>query len=149
MKKLGGFLRKEGYVFVKLRMLKSGHYRIKGSINGVKAAFILDTGASATVIDTNQVEKFGLGEIVKSEDEAAGLGGIAMDKFEIKDIKVGLGGFETETMQLNLVDLSHVNTAFKGFKMRPVDGIIGADILKTYNAVIDYKVDKLYLKNSI
>ncbi len=145
IKRLKTFLKKKDYVSIKLKMLKSGHFSLKGTINGVKATFILDTGASATVLDTNQAKQFKVENMQESEDPAAGLGGISMDKFEVEDIEVTLGDFKIPSMQLFLVDLSHVNSAFKNNKMRPVNGIVGADILKGYNAVIDYETNKLYL----
>jgi hypothetical protein len=42
--------------------------------------------------------------------------------------------------------LSYVNNAFESIKSPSVDGIIGADVLKTGNAIIDYEKKYLYLK---
>ena len=49
-------------------------------------------------------------------------------------------------IKLALIDLSNVNDAFESLKAPAVDGIIGADILKTGNAIIDYEKKYLYLK---
>jgi hypothetical protein len=43
-------------------------------------------------------------------------------------------------------NLSHVNTALVNHNSKPVDGIIGADILKKVKAIIDYEKKYLYLK---
>jgi hypothetical protein len=45
-----------------------------------------------------------------------------------------------------LFDLSHVNEALSQQKIKPVDGIIGADVLLKGNAIIDYPNQYLYLK---
>jgi hypothetical protein len=45
-----------------------------------------------------------------------------------------------------LFDLVHVNEALTSHKAMPVDGIIGADILKKGKAIIDYRKQGLYLK---
>ena len=47
---------------------------------------------------------------------------------------------------LILFDLTHVNTALINHSSKPVDGIIGADILKRAKAIIDYDKKYLYLK---
>ena len=40
----------------------------------------------------------------------------------------------------------HVNLALKQYKMKPVDGIIGADVLLQGKGIIDYYNHYLYLK---
>ena len=42
--------------------------------------------------------------------------------------------------------MNHINTALSEKKINPIDGIIGADILKKAKAILDYKSNKLYLK---
>ena len=42
--------------------------------------------------------------------------------------------------------MTHVNTALIAHSAKPVDGIIGADILKKSKAIIDYEKKYLYLK---
>jgi predicted aspartyl protease len=42
--------------------------------------------------------------------------------------------------------MTHVNSALLAHDAEPVDGIIGADVLKKGKAVIDYKSMCLYLK---
>ena len=42
--------------------------------------------------------------------------------------------------------MSHVNEALKSYKTKPVDGIIGADVLLKGKAIIDYYNHYLYLK---
>ena len=49
-------------------------------------------------------------------------------------------------LDLVLFDLRHVNDALINHKAEKVQGIIGADILKKGNAIIDYKSMSLFLK---
>ena len=42
--------------------------------------------------------------------------------------------------------MSHVNEALTHYKTKPVDGIIGADVLLKGKAIIDYSNHCLYLK---
>ena len=39
-----------------------------------------------------------------------------------------------------------INNALSQKKVPPIDGIVGADILKKSKAILDYKSNKLYLK---
>ncbi|HEY8690064.1 MAG TPA: hypothetical protein VIM07_12580 [Chitinophagaceae bacterium] len=63
-----------------------------------------------------------------------------IDLFKITD-------FEIPSFDLYATDFQHVkdSLAKKGIT-ESCDGVIGADILIRYNAVIDYKKQKLYLK---
>ena len=58
--KLDGFLKKQKYTRIKLKRLKSDHLALKASINGVKGRFILDTGASNTLVDDKHAKLFKL-----------------------------------------------------------------------------------------
>ncbi len=50
-------------------------------------------------------------------------------------------------LNLIIIDLSHINTALVEHKSEPINGIIGADILKKCSAIIDYQHKALYLKS--
>ena len=52
--------------------------------------------------------------------------------------KLMFGDLEIADYTAVVLDLSHVNTSYKSMKMKPIDGVLGADILKTYRAIIDY-----------
>jgi len=59
---------------------------------------------------------------------------------------VKIGKWEKDKVALILFNLTYVNTALINHNSNPVDGIIGADILKKGNAIIDYQKKQLYLK---
>ena len=42
--------------------------------------------------------------------------------------------------------MNHINNALSEKQIDPIDGIIGADILKKSKAILDYKKNKIYLK---
>ena len=50
--------------------------------------------------------------------------------------------------KINLIsfDMNHINNALSQKKVPPIDGIIGADILKKSKSILDYKTNKLFLK---
>ena len=57
-----------------------------------------------------------------------------------------LGRWKETDFHLVIFDLSHVNEALQQYKAKPVQGIIGADILLQGKAIIDYYNHCLYLK---
>ncbi|PKQ46834.1 retropepsin-like aspartic protease family protein [Confluentibacter flavum] len=139
------FLLKKNYIKVKLHLTKTNHFEIKATINGRKGLFILDTGASNSCVGFEAIETFKL-DVEDSEIKAAGAGDANMDtKMSIKN-KVKIGKWRSTKTALILFNLTHVNTALINHKSKPVDGIIGADILKKGKAIIDYDKKYLYLK---
>lgn len=145
MTTLKDFLLDEGYTKTKLKLTKTNHFEIKASINGVKGLFILDTGASSSCVGFEAIETFKL-KAKDSEIKAAGAGATDMLTQIAKKNKLKIGKWKKDKVALILFNLTHVNTALASYNSKPVDGIIGADILKKGKAVIDYDKKYLYLK---
>lgn len=139
------FLKKKGYTRIKLNKTKTNHYELAACINGVKGSFILDTGASSSCIGFEGIEEFKL-KAEDSEVKAAGAGATNMETKVSYKNTVQIGPWKKKKIALMLFNLTHVNTALTQHKTKPVDGIIGADILKKGKAVIDYEKNCVYLK---
>ncbi|WP_157208854.1 retropepsin-like aspartic protease [Mariniflexile maritimum] len=139
------FLLNKGYVGIKLKLTKTNHFEIKATLNGVKGRFILDTGASSSCVGFEAVDTFNL-QVKDSKVLAAGAGAINMETKMSKKNSVKIGKWQSDKIILVLFNLTHVNTALIDHKSKPVDGIIGADILKKSHAIIDYEKKQLYLK---
>lgn len=142
---LKDFLTEKGYSKVKLKLTKTNHYEIKATINGVKGLFILDTGASNSCVGFEAIETFKL-TAKDSEIKAAGAGASDMLTQVSHKNKVKIGKWKQDKVALILFNLSHVNTALLNYNSKPVDGIIGADLLKKAKAIIDYDKNFVYLK---
>ncbi|WP_445956575.1 retropepsin-like aspartic protease family protein [Yeosuana sp.] len=139
------FLLNKDYIKVKLKLAKTNHFEIKATINGVKGLFILDTGASSSCVGFDAIETFKL-NAEDSKIKAAGAGDSNMEtQISNKNI-VKIGKWQDPKIVLVLFNLTHVNTALINHNSRPVDGIIGADILIKAKAIIDYEKRYLYLK---
>ena len=59
---------------------------------------------------------------------------------------IKIGELEIENYRTVLLDLSHVNASYEQVGLKPVDGVLGSDILKMYKAVIDYEKKIVKLK---
>ncbi len=145
MEGLQDFLLNKGYTKVKLHLTKTNHFEIKVSLNGVKGLFILDTGASNSCVGFEAVDAFKL-KAKDSEIKAASAGATDMLTQISKKNCVKIGKWKKDKVALILFNLTHVNTALIKHNSKPVDGIIGADLLKKANAIIDYETKHLYLK---
>nr|WP_321245369.1 retropepsin-like aspartic protease [uncultured Psychroserpens sp.] len=145
METLQEYLLYKGYTKIKLKLTKTNHFEIKATINGIKGRFILDTGASSSCVGFEAIETFKL--IAKdSKVKAAGAGAIDMLTQVSRRNTLKIGKWKKDKVVLVLFNLSHVNTALTVHNAQPVDGIIGADILKKSKAIIDYEKKYLYLK---
>lgn len=146
--KLKNILRRKGYVVIKMKRLKTNHFRIKVKINGKKGKFILDTGASNSCIDIKDAALFGL-EAKSSNNLASGAGATNMETEEAHQNTIKLGDWKFKNFHLVLFDLSHVKQALIQHGEPDIDGIIGADILQKGKAIIDYNKNRLYLKKLV
>ncbi len=142
---LKSFLLNQGYFFFKLKRTKSQHFVLKAKINGVFGNFILDTGASHSCVGLNEIELFNL-KLKQTDKIAAGAGSTNIQTQISKKNHLKIKQFNIINLTLVVIDLSHINTALKEYKTFPINGIIGADVLKKHKAIIDYQHKALYLK---
>lgn len=145
MTHLPDLLKKEGYLKIKFTISKTNHLLVRASINGVSGKFILDTGASNSCVDYNIVEYFKL-DPKHSTTMAAGAGATGMVTKLAKSNVLKAGRWKYDDFELVVFDLSHVNLALEQHKAKPVQGILGADILMHGKGIIDYANRILYLK---
>jgi predicted aspartyl protease len=145
MKNLDDVLRKEKYKKLNFKVSRTQHLLIKAKINGVTGNFILDTGASNSCVGFESIELFNL-KAGKSKTKAAGAGATGMFTQIAKNNSLKIGRWKTEDFHLIIFDMTHVNDALKQYKAKPVQGIIGADVLLEGKAIIDYANHCFYLK---
>jgi predicted aspartyl protease len=138
-------LLKKGYERIKLIHTATNHLELKATINSTEGTFILDTGASSSCVGFEAVERFHL--LAEDSDvKAAGAGATDMLTQLSSKNKIVIGKWSYKKLSLVLFDMVHVNSALLAHDAEPVDGIIGADVLKKGKAIIDYKGMCLYLK---
>ena len=145
MTSLKNILKKKKYVKISLVLTRTNHFEITAKLNGIVGRFILDTGASNTCVGLDKIEFFNL--ISKdSEIKASGAGATNMLTQISTKNKIEIGLWQKKKLKIVLFDLSHVNEALTTHNALPVDGIIGADLLKKGKAIIDYDQKCVYLK---
>ena len=141
---LNKFLKTSGYCSVKLIFLETKHYLMEAKVNSVSGRFILDTGASNSCICTSLENKFKI--ISKKSKEKASSANSEMTHTKIsKSNAIQIGKWE-DKINLITFEMNHINKALSEKKISQIDGIVGADVLKKSESILDYKTNKLYLK---
>ena len=145
MNTLYQFLRSRGYTRVRLLTLPTNHYVLTATLNGTVGRFILDTGASTTCVSTELATHFHLNP-KPSEEKASSASANELDTEVAHHNELVIGSWSSKRRSVVLFDMQAVNHALQKHDIETVDGIIGADILQSVNAIIDYKNDWLYLR---
>jgi hypothetical protein len=145
MRTLYQLLRSKGYTRVRLQTLPTNHYVVVANLNGVEGRFILDTGASTTCVSAELTAHFHL-NAKPSEEKASSASANELDTEVAHHNALKVGSWYSQRRSVVLFDMQAVNHALQKLDIESVDGIIGADFLKSTKAVIDYQNDWLYLK---
>lgn len=145
MTSLRKLLKQKGFDRIAIQKLSTGHYQLHASVNNETGIFILDTGASSSCICLDNVLAFKL-NVEETEFKAAGAGATEMETKVAKKNRLQIGTNLLHKVDFVLFSMIHVNNALAQAGEKPVDGILGADVLKKLHAVIDYGTNSVYFK---
>lgn len=126
------------------------HLFVEAKLNGKSANLLIDTGASKTVFDISRISKLirkRKNSFESFEKLSTGLGTNTMQSHHTTIKEFCLGDLSMDNFQVILLNMSHVNESYEMMGLKPIDGVLGSDLLMIYKAVIDY--DKLILKLKI
>ena len=115
------------------------HIIAKANIGKKSVNLVIDTGASHTCFDINFIRKLQQ-ETTFMDNEGVNVG-VASTGFETKittltDFKIGK--FVIPEYQVVLLDMLHINVAYKQIGLPVVHGILGGDFFTKYHVAIDY-----------
>lgn len=117
------------------------HILIEGSFDPYFPVYwVIDTGASKTVLDENLSDFY---EVVESDNlddfQSAGISQGLMETRVGKMGRLNFKGLVIEGLKVALIDLAHVNDIYRKFTDVRVGGLLGSDILMKYKCIIDYE----------
>jgi predicted aspartyl protease len=122
------------------------HLGLNVYLNGKEAFLLVDTGASKTVLDKNQIEEFVKNpSIILLNEKSTGLGTNSMEIHATEILNLEIGSKKIENITLPLVDLSHVNETYEKLDLKKIQGVLGSDLLYMFKAKIDYNKLELTL----
>lgn len=141
---VGAALCRMGFSAIPMRALPSGHHLVDVTLNGKPATFVVDTGAGGTVIHRAYAADY-LGQATATaRGEAIGAGGkTAVSSYPVETLAIG--GTATNQRLIFALDLSSVVKALDPIAGRPVQGVIGQDVLRAQHGIVDVQQSVLYL----
>lgn len=117
------------------------HLVLKGRIgNGKEIFWIVDTGASKTVFDSNLEGHYKLVKDSSHEQyQSAGIS-VGMVETRVGNIdRIRLGKLKIKNLKVALIDLSHVNEIYRKYRDIQIAGLLGSDVMMAYGCHIDYQ----------
>src|SRR5688572_7986727 len=111
---------------------------IEGMINGKRAYFIVDTGASCSILDESVSESFDFNFIVKTNNQVYGLGGQAKIN-QAFDVVVKIGPLTINHRKFRTKRLDYLTSVINKNEGIKIAGLIGSDILNYYNVAINFR----------
>lgn len=116
------------------------HIAVEAKVNGKNAVFIIDTGASNSVFNIKDAEKYKLNtKEIPGGEKAVGLGSDQLDTQMAKKVEFRAGDMVFKKFAFVLLDLEIINDTFKKLGAESIQGIIGTDLLLKCKAVINYR----------
>lgn len=138
----------EGYVNIPFSFNGAGHPIIKVTLaNNVQANILLDTGASANLLDYDFAKQLGL-NLAPTGEKGGGAGGLTLDVFSIDKVVMEISGqpFEFDNfLSMDFTSVKHSLTA-SGLTA-DFDGILGFGFFKMTKCFIDYSADRIFILN--
>ena len=144
---LPAYLKSLGYVEIPFAITRVNHIVIHAKVNGEDVVLIVDTGASRTCIAESCAERLGL-TAGRVENVAVSFALPKQTKALSKLDSLDIGSLHLTNFETWLVDFSYINMLVQMKGEEFCDGVLGADILQSQSAVIDYKCRKLYLQGA-
>jgi len=115
---------------------------VKGTLNNKIAYYIIDSGASISVLDESQSKDYGFGVYDNPEfGNGFGYGGVAKFK-EAMGVNAYIGGVKIN-VAFKAQNLSLLSDNLKRQYGIKIVGIVGCDWLKTNEIIIDFKNNTL------
>lgn len=117
-----------------------GHLKLAGHIGDKLTDIILDTGASKTFAELSHCRSEGI------DVTDTGQPGQNGNVFTLGDLQLTLDGLPLRTDGLFAIDMSTTNQRLIARGIDPIRAVIGQDVLRHHQAVIDYATLALFLK---
>jgi len=117
-----------------------GHLKLAGHLDGRPIDIVLDTGASKTFVELTYCRSEG---IAVTDTGQPGHGG---NVYTLGDVQLTLDGLQIRTDGIFALDMSSTNQRLMMRGVDPIRAVIGQDVLRYHQAVIDYATLTLFLR---
>ena len=111
---------------------------VEGKINGKRAYFIIDTGASISLLNESEASHFGFGSYSSTNQSLVGFSGSAAIN-EAYNCRVEFGSMIIHGVTFKARCLNDFTAAIRQHEGVNISGIIGSDVFNKYQITIDYR----------
>lgn len=143
---LSGFLSSRGFTRIPLRLTANHHFDVEGTLNGHGTRFIVDTGASTTLVDKEIAVRSGTPLTALWGVGGNGAGGLhgGLGRASVKEL--GIGSFELANAEVAVAHVSGEVLLSKSTAESNA-GVLGQEYLSSNFAVLDVGGRALYLRH--
>ncbi len=144
---VGDILSNEGFVTLPLRRGGDDQVEVGGKVqvNGIRGRFLIDTGAQVSVIDRRSVRHFRLTSEKTGTRVYGALGGRGERLRAALAMSFVVGPADMRPFIFGVADLGPLNESRESGE-GDFNGIIGIDVLRTYQFVVDYRGMRLFVR---
>lgn len=126
--------------------IKGNHIYVEGTVSGKPMKLMVDTGAGTTVFHDEAAKKAGL-DVGPYDQTIYGVAG-KQEAAVVKVSSIKLGDAEVTNRKYVAADLYKYDPNGSAAS-RDCDGILGADFLREWDAVISYREGRMFLKAGV
>jgi len=126
-----------------------GHLLLAGHLDDRPIGIVLDTGAGKTFVELGYCRSEGIAVSDTGDPGAppAGAGpSTASNIHTLGDVRLALDGLPVRSDGIFAIDMTHTNQKLAMRGVDPIRAVIGQDVLRYHQAVIDYATLTLFLK---
>jgi hypothetical protein len=142
-------LARNGFRRFMMSRTKVGHLKLVGHLDDRPIDIVLDTGAGKTFVELSYCRSEGIAvnDTGQAGAPAAGAGsGIVSNVYTLGDVRLTLEGLPVRSDGIFAIDMTHTNQKLMMRGVDPIRAVIGQDVLRYHQAVIDYATLALFLK---
>jgi len=139
---------REGYVSIPFSFNAAGHPIIKAVFaNNIQANVLLDTGASANLLDYGFAKELLLG-LSATGEKGGGAGGLIHDIFSISEMSLEISGQHFAFDNFLAMDFSSIKQSLNSNGVTDdFQGILGFGFFKMTKCFIDYADNRIFVLN--
>lgn len=139
----------EGYLSIPFSYNGAGHPIIKVTVaNGFQTNILLDTGASANLLDLEFAQENGL-NLTPTGEKGGGAGGLTQDVFTVDKLTLEINGKKLQFTDFLSMDFTTIKQSLitNGLEA-DFQGILGFGFFKKTRCFIDYSSDRIFIQNN-
>jgi hypothetical protein len=141
-------LSQHGFRRFMMSRTKVGHLQLVGHLDGRQIDIVLDTGAARTIVDLSYCRSEGIAvsDTGQPGAGAVGAGNVTVCVYTLGDLRLTLEGLPVRSDDIVAIDMTYTNQKLMMKGAAPLRAVLGQDVLRYHQAVIDYAALALFLK---